>query len=210
MDKRKYARDTYILEFVKDNTKFICNRNSSDFDRIFEDKYIKFWEIDEIYELSLSDCKYCNILAVLEGMHNYNKCHQKQINEIKKKYINGHIEADVKLANIQLAYTIKSYRIFYMKQYDLFFDKMNCIHNIEDKLYEMAKKLFYKNNNIEYLCKSKWNIWNDERLSYEQRILIMILKNYIYKLKKNQRCRYPFAKGVIKDTIKYLIKENNI
>lgn len=209
MEDSEMYRDTYIIEFVKDDTKFICNRNSNEFDVIFKDKYVKFWEIKDIYDMRVSNCEQCKILTVLEGVHNYNKCHQKQINEIKKQYINGHVEADEKLANVQFANTFESYRTFYKKQYERFIQQIRHIGDTDeliDKLYNMANTLFYKSKNINYLLKSRWYIWNDERLSYEDRILIIILKDYIYNAKSNNY-KYPFQKNKIISTIKMLIND---
>lgn len=53
----EYAeRDSVIMKVKKDNTWFVCNRNSDDFDTIFNDKYVAFWEIDSISYLAFSNC----------------------------------------------------------------------------------------------------------------------------------------------------------
>ena len=68
----------------------------------------------------------------------------------------------------------------------------------------MSKRLFYKKNNIEYLNKTFWEIWNDERMSYEQRVLVIMLRDYIRNAKKNG-LKKPYNKGNIKTTRNLII-----
>lgn len=204
-DEKIPERDTYIIEFIKNNTKFICNRNSDMYDRIFNDKYVKFWEVDEISALSTYACDNWYIVQILEGIDNFNKRHQKYINEIKKQYIKDAIDADEKLSNLQFTESVKAYRKFYKEQYYDFIHKLINIEHLYDKLYDMSKKLFYKDN-IDYLkTTTYWNIWNDERMTYEQRILVIMLRNYICNRKINGN-KYPYPKGYVKRTINEIIK----
>ena len=77
--------------------------------------------------------------------------------------------------------------------------------DLEDKLYDIAKKLFYKENNMSYLENSRyWDIWTDKRISIEQRILVIMLRDYIYD-RKIKKFKYPFDKKQIKRTINNII-----
>ena len=198
-------RHSYIIEFVKDGKKFICNRNSDMYTNIFKDKYVSFWGIEDISELDTESCDMLNIVKILYGISNYNKQEQKYINIIKKEYIDDAIENDEELLNLQFVESTKAYRKYYKDQYKKFLSELWHIKDLEDKLYDMAKKLFYKENNMSYLENSRyWDIWTDKRISIEQRILVIMLRDYIYD-RKIKKFKYPFDKKQIKRTINNII-----
>ena len=203
-EEKIISRDTLIIEFIKDNKKFICNRNSDTYKYILNNNYISFWEINEACKLV--PIKNWNIITTLKGVDNYNKRHQNYINSIKKKYIKNAIEANENIINVQFAKVTKEYFKFYKNQYDKFIDELDNINNLYYKIYDMSKRLFYKKNNIEYLNKTFWEIWNDERMSYEQRVLVIMLRDYIRNAKKNG-LKKPYNKGNIKTTINLIINK---
>lgn len=203
-----HNRESYILKVKKDDAYFICNRNSDDFDTIFKDKYVRFWEVDEVWQLNMSDVDLCSILSVLP-LDNYKLRHQTILNNIKKRYIDELQLKDIELSNKQMATIRKTYRTIYHEQFKEFLSIKHKIQNLDKKLYEYGKRLFYKNNNESFFDMTYDEIWHYDKLTDDQKVICIILRNYIYNKKYVYKEKYPFIKGKVNKTINMLIKEFN-
>lgn len=198
-------RESYILKVKKDNCYFICNRNSEDFDNIFNDKYVRFWEVNNVSQLSFSNADFCYILEIVQ-LDNYKRRHQNILNIIKKKYIDELQLNDIELSNKQMTDIRKSYRSIYYKQFIDFLTIKHNIENLDKKLYDYGKRIFYKTNNNSFFNMTYDEIWHNEKLTDEQKVICIMLRDYIHRRKYETLSKYPFDKGNIKWRIKYIIK----
>lgn len=196
-------RCSIIFQITKDNTSFICNRNSDGFEQIFSDKYVRFWEVKELSSLNMIDADDCKILEIIH-LSNYNLKDQKLLNKIKQKWIDELQVEEIQLSNKQFATIKKGYRNYYHELYNNFRNELYKIENINDKIYEYAKKIFYKENNQWFYKMSNFDIWNDDRLNNEQKVICILLKNYLLDAKYIKKQKYPFTTN-IKRQIKILI-----
>lgn len=198
-------RESYILKVKKDNCYFICNRNSDDFDNIFNDKYVKFWEVNKVSQLKFSNADFCEILQILP-LDNYKRRHQNILNDIKQKYIDELQISNIELSNKQMTNIRQSYRNIYYQQFIDFLTIKHNINNLYDKLYDYGKKIFYKSNNHSFFMMTYDEIWHNDKLTDEEKVICIILRDYIYDMKYNKHSKYPFLKGNIKYTINHLIR----
>lgn len=197
-------RESYILKVKKDNCYFICNRNSEDFDLIFRDKYVQFWEVNKVSQLNFSDADFCEILSILP-LDNYKRRHQNILNDIKKRYIDELQLNNIELSNKQMTNIRKSYRSLYYRQFIDFQAVKHNINNLYDKIYDYGKRMFYKSNNDSFFNMTYDEIWHNEKLTDEQKVICIMLRKYIYNMKYIKKSKYPFNKGNIKSTINRLI-----
>lgn len=208
------SRYTLILKVKLDDNIFICNRNSKDYDNIFNDKYVKWWESDLVDIMKFSNIDDCEILEILD-YDNYNLCHQKLINPIKKKYIekyNAKYLDDKTIANVMFNSVKENYRTKYKIQYKdfrLIVDKLG--NDIYKLLYENAKKLYFNKSERYFLTLSRERIWHAPNRSLETKICYIILRDYLLK-RISDNCELPFDKNErkINDTIDMLLKINDI
>ena len=199
-------RTTLILKVKKDNTWFVCNRNSDDFDNIFKDKYVKFWEVTKPDDLKFSNCDICNILTELP-YDNFNKRHQKLINPVKQTFIECLNCDNTELSNKQFNNIKNTYRHIYYNQYKEFIRIKNNIEDIEEKVYNYAKKIFYSKPKLKkYYYWSYDYIWHNTVFNDEQKVILIILRNHLLR-RSTDLSYHPFEKGYIKKTIKYLIEK---
>ena len=204
-DENIKNRNSLILKVKKDNSYFICNRNSQDFDNIFHDKYVKFWEVNKVSNLKFTEADFCEILEIVP-LDNYKRRHQNILNDIKKKYIDELQLSDIELSNKQMTNIRKSYRNIYYKQFVDFIIIKHSIINLSDKLYDYGKRMFYKSNNNSFFDMTYDEIWHSSKFTDEQKVICIMLRNYIYNMKYERKSKYPFVKGNVKNTIKWLIK----
>jgi len=200
-------RYSIIMKVKKDNTWFICNRNSNDFDSIFNDKYVKFWEIGNISSLKFSECDSVEILEYVP-LDNYNRRHQTILNEYKQKYIDKMSLEDIELSNKSMTQIKKQYRNIYYEQYKDLLKSLKDIESINDKIYEYAKKLFYTDKDNSWFYEmTRDEIWRNKKWSKEQKVIFIILRDHIYYKKYHLKTHYPFYKGQIKHEINSLVRK---
>lgn len=200
-------RCSYILKINIANYCFICNRNSEDYSSIFRDKYVKWWESNKLCDLDLSDeGTNIQILEVI-NLDNFKLRHQKELNIIKKQYIDefNAVEEDKELSNKLFNDYKQNYRKLYKAMYRDFIYTLRNIDNIHNKIYEYGKKLFYKKDNDWFFNMTRENIWKENRFSEEQKVILILLRDYI-KERRNNNEQYPFTKGMVKWRIKNIIK----
>lgn len=214
-DNEHEPRFTLILKVKLDDNIFICNRNSKDWDNIFNDKYVKWWESNLIDIMKFTTIDNCEILEILYDYDNYNKRHQKLINPIKEKYIeqfNAKCLDDNTLSNVLFNNIKNNYRTKYKIQYNdfkLVVDKLG--NDIYSLLYENAKKLFFNKSERFFLTLSRERIWNVQTRSLETKVCYIILRDYI-KYMIEHESKMPFNKEIrkINDTLDMLIKVNDL
>ena len=208
----KYDRMTYILKVTTDDNIFICNRNSNDFDNIFNDKYVRWWESDLVDIMKFSIADRCEILEVLP-FDNYNKRHQKQINPIKEKYIqmyNAEYLDDNVLSNILFNEIKENYRNKYRYQYkDFKFIIDKCGDEIYNLLYEKAKDLYRSSSESYFLSLTRDELWNVTNRKIETKVCYIILRDYLSYRKGNNK-KNPFDKYTLRETLHMLVKLNDL
>ena len=214
-DNYEKTRYTIILKITLDNNIFICNRNSDDYDNIFNDKYVKWWESNLVDIMKFTTIDNCEILEILYDYDNYNKRHQKLINPIKEKYIeqfNAKSIDDNALSNVLFNNIKNNYRTKYKIQYNdfkLVVDKLG--RDIYSLLYENAKKLFFSKSERYFLTLSRERIWNIQTRNLENKVRYKIMRDYIKYMIEN-KSKMPFNKEnrKINDTLDMLIKLNDL
>lgn len=214
-DNEEKSRYTVILKVTLDDNIFICNRNSDDYNNVFNDKYVKWWESNLVDIMKFTTIDNCEILEFLYDYDNYNKRHQKLINPIKEKYIeqfNAKSLDDNALSNVLFNNIKNNYRTKYKIQYNdfkLVMDKLG--HDIYSLLYENAKKLFFNKSERYFLTLSRERIWNIQTRSLETKVCYIILRDYI-KYMIDHESKIPFNKEIrkINDTLDMLIKVNDL
>lgn len=205
-DHEYLKRDSVIMKVKKDNTWFVCNRNSDDFDNIFNDKYVKFWEVNNISYLNFSNCDNIEFLCILP-LDNYNKRHQTILNKYKQKYIDELLIKNIELSNKDMTGIKKQYRNIYYEQWKEFLETLNHIEHLEEKIYDYSKKIFYAPKDKEWFYEmTRDTIWKHKKWNKEQKVIFIILRDYIRFRKYTLKSKYPFDKGNIKNKIKRLIR----
>ena len=207
-------RYTLILKVTLEDNIFICNRNSKDYDNIFNDKYVKWWESNFVDIMKFSNIDNCETLEILD-YDNHNLRHQKLINPIKEKYIqkyNAKYVDDKTLSNVLFNNIKDNYRTKYKIQYKdfkLIVDKLS--NNIYQLLYENAKKLYFNKSERYFLNLSRERIWHSPNRLLETKVCYIILRDYLLN-RINNNYKMPFDKNErkIKDTIDMLLKLTDI
>ena len=208
-------RYTLILKVKLDDNIFICNRNSKDYDNIFNDKYVKWWESNLVDIMKFTNIDNCETLEILYDYDNYNKRHQKLINPIKEKYIeqfNAKCLDDNTLSNVLFNNIKNNYRTKYKIQYNdfkLIVDKLGT--DIYKLLYDNAKKIYFSKSERYFLTLTRERIWNIPNRSIETKICYIILRDYLLSRIDNN-CKMPFDKTErkIDDTLYMLLKLSDL
>ena len=132
-----------VVERTETYTKmYICNRSSKFVEDLFFDKYVKWFEIDKM------DAMYgCN-LQILDELpyDNFNHRHQKQINVVKRKYIEEYSALDensntVKLCNSLFNTSSKNFRKIWKDNYNIVFDTIRTMSTNE--IYNYIKQIWF-------------------------------------------------------------------
>lgn len=179
-----------VVERTETYTKmYICNRSSKFVEDLFFDKYVKWFEIDKM------DAMYgCN-LQILEELpyDNFNHRHQKQINVVKRKYIEEYRALDensntVKLCNSLFNTSSKNFRKIWKDNYNIVF---NTIHKIPiTEIYNYIKQIWFSNYKY-MLLKPRHVIFSNSSIDDKTKIIMLVLKTYLSKRISN-KCKYPF------------------
>lgn len=199
-------RDSIIFKVTKDNYSFICNRNSDNFDSIFKDKYVKFWQVEELSELNFLDVDELKILEIIP-ISNYKRKDQKLLNEIKQKYINELNLNEEEISNKQFMEIKNNYRNYYYEEYRQF--RKLLLENRDEiclDIYDYAKRIYFKSNNDWFYEMSNYDIWISEKYNIKQKLICIILKDYL-KNRKHKKEKLPFTQGRVKKTIHNLIND---
>ena len=179
-----------VVERTETYTKmYICNRNSKFVEDLFFDKYVKWFEIDKM------DVMYgCN-LQILEVLpyDNSNHRHQKQINIVKRKYIEEYSALDensttVKLCNSLFNTSSKNFRKIWRTNYNIVFD---TIHKISiNEIYNYIKQIWFSNYKY-MLLKPRHVIFSNSSIDIKTKVIMLAFKTYLSERISN-KCKYPF------------------
>lgn len=203
-----YPVKSYIIRVTVDDYDFICNRNDLTIASFFKDKYVKFWEVHELYRMDSDNITDLDILETFD-MTNFDKKDQAFLNTVKKKYIdlyNLNAEPDKKLSNSLFNKGLKNYRKFYKDQYKDFIDTFETGVITQDTIYEVSKLLFYSNDYNYILDLTHDEIWNMKNFDNDIKAVFILLRNWL-RIRKDKGFRYPFDYGKIHETIKKLMKK---
>ena len=126
MDEQEFEYKTLIIKFTErlENglvKEFICNRGMHYFNGVYNDKYIKWFENDDLAKMNELNCDF-EILYTLD-IDNTGRQNQKEINKIKKtlikKYNALNEDNDSKLlCNAMLNNAVKKFRKVYKDNYN--------------------------------------------------------------------------------------------
>lgn len=191
-------RFSLILLIREENDVFICNRNSTDFNNLFKDKILKWLEYDN-YEMMIND----DNMTLLEtvDVSNYMLKDQKQLNEIKRKWINNideFIEDDDKLCNIAFTEWRKSKR---KKANTMMTNILTAFQeNTFDDIYDACKNLWFNERWKKIARMKRYEIYekwfNEANEEQKKKLsLIIVLKAFWMA---NCTKKMPFTKDDLK------------
>lgn len=189
MDEQEFEYKTLIIKFTErlENgliKEFICNRGMHYFNGVYNDKYIKWFENDDLAKMNELNCDF-EILYTLD-IDNTCRQNQKEINKIKKslikKYNALNEDNDSKLlCNAMLNNAIKKFRKVYKDNYNtviatiskmLIGEITNCVDDIwrEHNLYKLEKK---------------YMIFDNPDIDMQHKAVMIVFKEYINERRKS-------------------------
>ena len=179
-----------VVERTETYTKmYICNRSSKFVEDLFFDKYVKWFEIDKM------DAMYgCN-LQILDELpyDNFNHRHQKQINVVKRKYIEEYSALDensntVKLCNSLFNTSSKNFRKIWKDNYNIVFDTIRTMSTNE--IYNYIKQIWF--SGVRYmLVKPRHVIFSNSYFDIKYKVVMLVFKPYLCERMLNKH-QYPF------------------
>lgn len=189
MDEQEFEYKTLIIKFTErlENgliKEFICNRGMHYFNGVYNDKYIKWFENDDLAKMNELNCDF-EILYTLD-IDNTGRQNQKEINKIKKslikKYNAQNEDNDSKLlCNAMLNNAVKKFRKVYKDNYNtviatiskmLVGEISNCVDDIwrEHDLYKLNKK---------------YMIFDNPDIDMQHKAVMIVFKEYINERRKS-------------------------
>ena len=189
MDEQDFEYKTLIIKFTErlENglvKEFICNRGMHYFNGVYNDKYIKWFENDDLAKMNELNCDF-EILYTLD-IDNTGRQNQKEINKIKKtlikKYNALNEDNDSKLlCNAMLNNAVKKFRKVYKDNYNtviatiskmLIGEISNCVDDIwrEHNLYKLEKK---------------YMIFDNPDIDMQHKAVMIVFKEYINERRKS-------------------------
>lgn len=189
MDEQEFEYKTLIIKFAErlENgliKEFICNRGQHYFKGVYNDRYIKWFENDDLAKMNELNCDF-EILYTLD-IDNTGRQNQKEINKIKKslikKYNALNEDNDSKLlCNAMLNSAIKKFRKVYKDNYNtviatiskmLIGEITNCVDDIwrEHNLYKLEKK---------------YMIFDNPDIDMQHKAVMIVFKEYINERRKS-------------------------
>lgn len=189
MDEQEFEYKTLIIKFTErlENglvKEFICNRGMHYFNGVYNDKYIRWFENDDLAKMNELNCDF-EILYTLD-IDNTGRQNQKEINKIKKtlikKYNALNEDNDSKLlCNAMLNNAVKKFRKVYKDNYNtviatiskmLIGEISNCVDDIwrEHNLYKLEKK---------------YMIFDNPDIDMQHKAVMIVFKEYINERRKS-------------------------
>ena len=189
MDEQEFEYKTLIIKFTErlENglvKEFICNRGMHYFNGVYNDRYIKWFENDDLAKMNELNCDF-EILYTLD-IDNTGRQSQKEINKIKKslikKYNAQNEDNDSKLlCNAMLNNAVKKFRKVYKDNYNtviatisnmLIGEITNCVDDIwrEHNLYKLEKK---------------YMIFDNPDIDMQHKAVMIVFKEYINERRKS-------------------------
>ena len=190
----KFSKNSTLIFKAVERTEtytkiYICNRSSNFVEDLFFDKYVKWFEIDKM------DVMYgCN-LQILEELpyDNFNHRHQKQINVVKRKYIEEYSALDenshtVKLCNSLFNKSSKNYRKIWKDNYNYIFNSIYSMSKSE--IYDCIKQIWF--GHYKYmLLKPRHVIFSNSSIDNDSKVVMLAFKTYLSE-RISKKCKYPF------------------
>lgn len=189
MDEQEFEYKTLIIKFTErlENglvKEFICNRGQHYFKGVYNDRYIKWFENDDLAKMNELNCDF-EILYTLD-IDNTGRQSQKEINKIKKslikKYNALNEDNDSKLlCNAMLNNAIKKFRKVYKDNYNtviatiskmLIGEITNCVDDI------------WREHNI-YKLEKKYMIFDNPDIDMQHKAVMIVFKEYINERRKS-------------------------
>lgn len=193
-------RDSYILlcKYVEDGNifQFICNRNSWDFKQLYNDKYVRWFEYENIPAIMNIDNSDVTILETLYGVDNYERRHQKDIlNPCKMKWL-------TKLSNAKEDNEIITNKVIKNRQKSIrqiINERYNCIrsHIISmnlDTVYECIKQIWFNERLMNELDKPRYKFMSNKKEMNDIGVVAIVFKYYLLDRKKSNK-KLPFDSG---------------
>lgn len=205
-------RDSYILLCkYKEGDKlfqFICNRNSWDFNQLYNDKYIRWFEYENIPSVMNIDKNNVEILETLYGVDNYERRHQKSIlNPKKKEWLEAIVDSqdDNEIITNKVIKNYKhSIRQLIFKRYWAIRNHIMCMSS--DRIYEIIKQIWFNDVLMKELDKQKYKFMSNKTEMNEIGVVAIVFRDYLLRKKRNKE-KYPFPKGC---NIKKIIEAERI
>ena len=193
-------RDSYILlcKYSEgDNIfQFICNRNSWDFKQLYNDKFIKWFEYDNIPSVMKLDNSTVEILETLYGVDNYERRHQKDIlNPKKKQWLEAIVDSqdDNEIITNKVIKDYKhSIRQLIQKRYWTI--RKHIIEMSTDRIYEIIKQIWFNDVLMKELDKPRYMFMANKSEMNDIGVVAIVFRDYLLKRKRNKE-KYPFTKG---------------
>ena len=189
MDEQEFEYKTLIIKFTErlENgliKEFICNRGQHYFKGVYNDRYIKWFENDDLAKMNELNCDF-EILYTLD-IDNTGRQNQKEINKIKKslikKYNALNEDNDSKLlCNAMLNNAIKKFRKVYKDNY-------NTVIATISKMLEGAISTYmddiWKEHNL-YKLEKKYMIFDNPDIDMQHKAVMIVFKEYINERRKS-------------------------
>lgn len=205
-------RDSFILlcKYIEDEItfNFVCNRNSQDFTQLYNDKYIRWFEYENIPSIMEIDTSSVEILETLYNIDNYNHRHQKDIlNPCKKKWldrINESKDDDEVITNKVIKNCQKSIRQLIHQRFDMICENIHSLSN--DSIYEIIKQIWFNERLMKELDKPRYKFMSNKKEMTDIGVVAIVFKDYLLDRKKTGK-KLPFEKGTnINKTIYNVIR----
>ena len=189
MDEQDFEYKTLIIKFTErlENgliKEFIRNRGQHYFKGVYNDRYIRWFENDDLAKMNELNCDF-EILYTLD-IDNTGRQSQKEINKIKKslikKYNAQNEDNDSRLlCNAMLNSAVKKFRKVYKDNYNtviatisnmLIGEITNCVDDIwrEHNLYKLEKK---------------YMIFDNPDIDMQHKAVMIVFKEYINERRKS-------------------------
>ena len=193
-------RDSYILlcKYTEgDNIfQFICNRNSWDFKQLYNDKYIRWFEYANIPSVMNIDKNNIEILETLYGVDNYDRRHQKDIlNPKKKKWLEAIVDSqdDNEVITNKVIKDYKhSIRQLIQKRYWTI--RKHITEMSTDRIYEIIKQIWFNDILMKELDKPRYMFMANKSEMNDIGVVAIVFRDYLLRRKRNKD-KYPFTKG---------------
>lgn len=193
-------RDSYILLCkYKDNGsifQFICNRNSWDFRQLYNDKYIKWFEYENIPSVMDMDSSTVEILETLVGIDNFNRRHQKDILNPRKTVWLEKIVDSKEDNEIITNKVIKNYKNSIRQMIgERYWCIRRHINSMDiDRIYEIIKQIWFNDILMKELDKPKYKFMSNKSEMNDIGVVAIVFRDYLLRRKRNKE-KYPFTKG---------------
>ena len=189
MDEQEFEYKTLIIKFTErlENgliKEFICNRGQHYFKGVYNDRYIRWFENDDLAKMNELNCDF-EILYTLD-IDNTGRQSQKEINKIKKslikKYNAQNEDNDSKLlCNAMLNNAVKKFRKVYKDNYNTVIATISKM--LEGEISNCVDDI-WKEHNL-YKLEKKYMIFDNPDIDMQHKAVMIVFKEYINERRKS-------------------------